>query len=72
MESIAKNIVRQENLSLPKNFLDVNDVAEIFGCGKNKAYEIMHLVNRDLNKAGKKTFNGKVLAKALFDAYGLN
>ena len=49
-----------------KTFLDANDICVIFSCGKNKAYEIINLINDQLAKAGYMTFPGKVLASALY------
>ncbi|MCR5096015.1 MAG: DNA-binding protein [Erysipelotrichaceae bacterium] len=62
---VVREIVR-------KNFLTAEDVSEIFGCSKSKSYQIINDVNEDLEKKGHNTFNGRVLAPALYKKYGLD
>lgn len=62
---------KEQNISKQKNFLNADDVSRIFGCCKTKSYEIMREINFDLKKQGLKVYNGKVLATALYNAYGL-
>jgi len=54
-----------------KTFLDSKDICSIFGCCKTKSYGIINSLNLQLEKEGKSTFKGKVLAIALFDRYGM-
>ena len=54
------------NELIKKTFLDVNDVRLICCCGKNKAYNIIKLINDQITEEGYIALPGKVLASALY------
>lgn len=64
-------MIKEQTITIQKRFLDVNDIVDLFGCCKTKAYDIMRDVNYELKKKGLKVYNGKVLATALYRAYGM-
>lgn len=46
-----------------KRFVTAEDVANDFGCSRGKAYELIHILNKELKAKGYLTVSGKVSAK---------
>ena len=42
-----------------KNWLDIKDIQDIAGCGRDKANEIANAIIRDINNSGKKVPQSK-------------
>jgi hypothetical protein len=65
-----KKIEKGRNL-MKKEFLTVNEVADLCRIKKQKAYEIIRECNNDLAKRGYITISGRVNRKYLFKKLGL-
>lgn len=57
-----------------KNYLDVEDVANIMGVSKSYAYKIIRNLNAELDKLGFLTISGRVNRQYFMDrtCYGSN
>ena len=51
-------------------FLTAKEVSEIMKCSASKAYEVIKLLNAELELEGFKTNKGRVNAEAFAKAYG--
>lgn len=54
------------------DFYDVNDVMTILGIGKNKAYEIMQKINKEVEKYDGLSVPGRVYRKAFETSFDLH
>lgn len=46
-----------------RRFVTAEDVANDFCCSRGKAYELIHILNKELKEKGYLTVSGKVSAK---------
>lgn len=51
--------------------MTAQEVSDIYGCGKTKAYEIVQQLNRELAKKGKITVRGRVPRRYFEERTGL-
>lgn len=51
---------RLNGIKFDKNFMDYDDVKEIFGCSKTMTYKVIGSLNKELENEGYMTFRGKV------------
>lgn len=57
---------------MPKLFYTYKDIMEILKFSETKAYEIIRILNKKLEKQGFKTEKGRVLRSFFEEEYGVN
>ena len=50
-------------------FIQVDEVCEILGVSRSKAYQLMRQLNAELEKKGRITIHGKVLRKYFMERF---
>ncbi len=50
-------------------FIQVDEVCEILGVSRSKAYRLMRQLNAELEKKGRLTIHGKVLRKYFMERF---
>ena len=59
------------NITKDKKFLNKDDVMQILDVGRNKAYEVIRILNKELNDIGKLTKKGLVPKEYFFGRYNI-
>jgi len=57
---------------MPKLFYTYKDIMEILNYSESKAYEIIKILNKKLEKQGFRTEKGRVLKSFFEEEYGIN
>jgi len=57
---------------MPKLFYTYKDIMEILNYSSSKAYEIIQILNKKLEKQGFRTEKGRVLKSFFEEEYGVN
>lgn len=61
---MAKSVL---TVTEPQKFMRVNEVADLMGISKSRAYKIMRQLNKELEAKGKITTSGRISRKYLLE-----